>query len=55
MSKIKNTYRYSMLVKCPQGKRRQYTVIMEHIRELDKTKKKKEYTAVVDINPYSFG
>ncbi len=54
MSKINDTYRYSMLIKCPKGKRREYTNILAKVREEDKKKKKKEYTAVVDINPYSF-
>lgn len=53
MNKIKDTYRYCMLLKCPQGKRRAYTDVLQQIRETEKIKKK-EYTVVVDINPYSF-
>ena len=41
LGKIKDIYRYSMLIKCPQGRE-------------DIEKKKKDYTAIVDINPYSF-
>lgn len=54
MSKINDNYRYSLLIKCPKGKRREYTNVLAKVREEDKQKKKKEYTAVVDINPYSF-
>ena len=54
MSKINDNYRFSLLIKCPKGKRREYTNILARVKEQDKQKKKKEYTAVVDINPYSF-
>lgn len=53
MNKIKDTYRYCMLIKCPQGKRRDYTSALLEIKEADKIKKK-EYAVTVDINPYSF-
>ena len=54
MSKIKEKYRYSMLVKCPKGRRRGYSDMINSIREEDKKDRKKNYTAVTDINPYSF-
>ena len=54
MSKIKDTYRYSMLIKCLRGKRREYSDIIDSIKEEDRKKRSKKYTAVVDINPYSF-
>lgn len=54
MSRINDNYRFSLLIKCPKGKRREYTNILARVKEEDKQKKKKEYTAVVDINPYSF-
>jgi len=54
MSKINDNYRYSMLIKCPKGRRREYSDILAKVREEDKADRKKEYTAVVDINPYSF-
>ena len=54
MSRIKDTYRYSMLIKCPKGRRREYTGLIEQIREDDR-KRKNRYNAVADINPYSFG
>lgn len=54
MSRIKDTYRYSLLIKCPGGKRRAYSAMLEQVREEERRKKKKAYTAVIDINPYSF-
>lgn len=54
MSRIKDTYRYSMLIKCLRGRRREYSRIIEEIKEQDRKEKKRNYTAVVDINPYSF-
>ena len=53
MNKIKETYRWCMLIKCPQGKRRMTAAALERIKENDKSKKK-EYAVTVDINPYSF-
>lgn len=54
LGKIKDIYRYSMLIKCPQGRRAEYSSIVAAVREEDIEKKKKDYTAIVDINPYSF-
>ena len=54
LGKIKDIYRYSMLIKCPQGRRAEYSLIVAAVREEDIEKKKKDYTAIVDINPYSF-
>lgn len=54
MGRIKDTYRYSMLIKCPRGSRRAYSDIINSIRESDRKEKKKKYTALTDINPYSF-
>ena len=55
MSKIRDTYRYSMIIKCPKGKRREYTALVYKVQaEEIKTTEKKDYIAVVDINPYSF-
>jgi primosomal protein N' (replication factor Y) len=53
MNKIKETYRYCMLIKCPQGKRRLYAETLEIIKEKNKDKKN-AYSVTVDINPYSF-
>ena len=54
LGKIRDVYRYSMLIKCPQGKRQSFSKIVATVREEDIEKKKKAYTAIVDINPYSF-
>ncbi|MDO4517678.1 MAG: primosomal protein N' [Bacillota bacterium] len=57
MSKIRDTYRYSLVIKCPRGNRSEYTNIVSEARdeEIKKSKRKKrKYIAVVDINPYSF-
>ena len=55
MNKIGETYRYSMIIKCPKGKRRNYSALIGRIQQEEKKdKKKKDYIAVVDINPYSF-
>lgn len=53
MNKIKETHRFSMLIKCPQGKRRVCTEALDIIKENDKSKKKK-CVVTVDVNPYSF-
>ena len=54
LGKIKDIYRYSMLIKCPQGKRKSFSNIVAAVREEDIENKKRAYTAIVDINPYSF-
>lgn len=53
MSKVKDVYRYSMLIKCPKGKRKEYSAMIRRIKDEEK-KTKQKYNAVVDINPYSF-
>ena len=52
MSKIKETYRFSMLIKCLRGKRKKYSDLIISLKEQDRKNRKKKYTAVVDINPY---
>lgn len=57
MGRIRDVYRYSMIIKCPGGSRRRYTAVIHRIREeeiAEARKKKQDYAAVVDINPYSF-
>ena len=57
MSKIRDTYRYSLVIKCPKGKRHQYSRVVYKVRaeETEEARRKKQdYIAVVDINPYSF-
>lgn len=53
MNKIKETYRFSMLIKCPQGKRRWCAEALEIIKEKNKSKKS-TCAVTVDVNPYSF-
>ena len=53
MNKIKDTYRYSLVIKCPKGDRRKYTSYIRQIKTED-TARKTDYNAVVDVNPYSF-
>ena len=57
MSKIRETYRYSLIIKCPKGCRHDYAAILQQIREEETERarrKKQNYIAVVDVNPYSF-
>ena len=57
MSKIRDTYRYSLVIKCPKGKRHDYAGIIYKVRAeetREARRKKQDYIAVVDINPYSF-
>ena len=54
MSKIKDTYRYSMLIKCPRGRRKKYSELIAQLKDQDRRNRKKNFTAVADINPYSF-
>lgn len=57
MSKIRDTYRYSLVIKCPKGKRHEYAGIIYKVRAEETEaarRKKQDYIAVVDINPYSF-
>ena len=55
MSKIRETYRYSLVIKCPKGKRHEYAGLIWSVKQEEANKKgKKNYIAVVDINPYSF-
>ncbi len=53
MSRIGDTYRYSMMMKCPKGQRNAYLgACNDFIRKMTETGSK--ITVVVDINPYSF-
>ncbi len=57
MSRIRDTYRYSLIIKCPRGSRQRYAGMINILQEeetLRARKKKADYIAVVDINPYSF-
>ena len=53
LSRIREVYRYSLVIRCPRGKRRQYTGMLRELKEED-IRRRTKYLAVVDINPYSF-
>ena len=53
MHKIGERYRYSLVIRCPRGRRSQYTGILRALKEED-TKRRVRYLAVADVNPYSF-
>ncbi|MBQ9016183.1 MAG: primosomal protein N' [Firmicutes bacterium] len=53
MGRIRDTYRFSMVIRCPKGKRREYTQMLRMLKEAD-VRSRAKYLAVVDINPYSF-
>ena len=57
MSGVRDTYRYSLIIKCPRGSRQRYAGMINILQEeetLRARKKKADFIAVVDINPYSF-
>ena len=57
MSKIRDNYRYSLVIKCPKGRRHAYAGVIYQVRTeetLQARRKKQDYIAVVDVNPYSF-
>ena len=53
MGKIRDIYRFSLVIRCPKGKRKEYTQMLRTLKEED-TRQRVRYLAVVDINPYSF-
>ncbi len=53
MSKIRDVYRYSLVMRCGPGSRRRYADIFRELKEQD-AKARAPWVSVVDINPYSF-
>lgn len=53
MGKIRDTYRFSMVIRCPKGKRKEYSEMLRKLKEED-VRCRTKCLAVVDINPYSF-
>ena len=53
MGKIRDTYRFSLVIRCPKGKRKEYSEMLRILKEED-VRTRAAYLAVVDINPYSF-
>ena len=53
MGKIRDTYRFSLVIRCPKGKRKEYSEMLRTLKEED-VRSRTKCLAVVDINPYSF-
>ena len=53
LSKIRDIYRFSLVIRCPKGKRKDYSEMLRALKDEDMQSRVK-YLAVVDINPYSF-
>lgn len=54
MNKIKEHYRYQLLIKCMPGKRKIYSDIINEIKLGISTNQKSDLLISIDINPYSF-
>ena len=54
LQKIGSAYRYHLLIKCPKDKRKEYTEILEGMKNEFVKSKVKDITISIDINPYSF-
>lgn len=53
LNKIKDDYRYCLLIKCPKGRRKTYTEALSTLR-LQMKVEKADYVVTIDMNPYSF-
>ena len=53
MGRIREIWRYSLVMRCPQGSRKRFTSLLRDLKEEDR-RRRVRYIAVVDINPYSF-
>ncbi len=53
LGRIRDVYRFSMVIRCPKGKRNDYSLMLRRLKEED-VRSRAGYLAVVDINPYSF-
>ena len=53
MGKIRDQWRFSLMMRCPRGERKKFTTLLRDLKERD-MKRRVKYIAVVDINPYSF-
>ena len=53
MGKIRDTYRFSLVIRCPKGKRKEYSEMLRTLKEED-VRSRAKCLAVIDINPYSF-
>ena len=53
MAKIREIYRFSLVIRCPKGRRKEYARHLRVLKEQD-SQQRVSYLAIVDINPYSF-
>jgi len=53
MSRVRDVYRYSLVIRSGPGQRQRYAQIMRGLKEQD-AKARAPWVSVVDINPYSF-
>ena len=53
MSRVRDTYRYSLLMRSEAGRRKAYADMLRKLKDED-TRNRSEWIAIVDINPYSF-
>ena len=53
LGRIRDVFRYSLVIRCPAGSRKSYTEMLRRLKEED-VRRRVDYLAVVDINPYSF-
>ncbi len=54
LQKTGDVYRYQIIIRCPNGKRKAYSAIIEGLRDQRQKNRKKNYNISFDINPYSF-
>ena len=54
INRIKDTYRYSMLIKSLKGKRALFAEVLRQVKEKHIYDRNKKYNVAIDYNPYSF-
>ncbi|NCB41475.1 MAG: primosomal protein N' [Clostridia bacterium] len=54
LSKANNMYRYRVLIKSPEGKRKETAELLQHLKEVYVAEKDAKSLLTIDINPYSF-
>ena len=54
MNKMKNTYRYNILIKAIKGSKNKYLSVINELKKSVSLDKKYEFKISVDVNPYSF-
>ncbi len=51
--KGKNSFRYSLLIKCPKGLRNKYIYYLRFYEAQNRKKRKQKWVQTIDVNPYS--